>query len=100
MNHSVETMTPKTKIFSKPTSLLTRVMLCGGAQIVGHQQLWEHIFDSFDISLDQNLSHHLTKKDLNKMKRQALQCTPKYLISSFLVNVIMFLSYYMLYIKN
>ena len=77
MNHSVAMMVPKTKIY-KSILLLTRVMLCDGAQIARHQQLQEQICDYFYLNLDQNLFHHLTKLDLNKIKRQVLQCTQKY----------------------
>jgi len=43
MNHSVATLAPKTKTFSKLSSLLTRVLLCGATQIVGHHEVWNRI---------------------------------------------------------
>lgn len=55
INHSVASMAPKTKR-SKPPSLITRVMLCAGEQIVGHAQLWKRIFKLFDLQLDKNLT--------------------------------------------
>ena len=43
LNHAVATLAPKGKDYSKSVSLKTRVMLTGGAQIVGHLQLWSRI---------------------------------------------------------
>ena len=78
MNHSVGTSAPKTKTFSKTNSLKARVMLCAGAQIVGHHELWRRVFDKFNLPLDQNLSRHLETKDNTKSKRQILQKTKEY----------------------
>ena len=63
MNHSVAAMAPKNKTFSKSSSLLTRVMLCAGAQIIGHHELWKRIFLKFNLKLDPNLSRYLMKRD-------------------------------------
>eukprot|EP00555_Chaetoceros_dichaeta_P003533 CAMPEP_0198250104 /NCGR_PEP_ID=MMETSP1447-20131203/1415_1 /TAXON_ID=420782 /ORGANISM="Chaetoceros dichaeta, Strain CCMP1751" /LENGTH=74 /DNA_ID=CAMNT_0043934883 /DNA_START=147 /DNA_END=368 /DNA_ORIENTATION=- len=40
LNHSVATLAAKGKDYSKSSSLQTRVMLTGAAQIVGRYQLW------------------------------------------------------------
>ena len=78
MNHSVATLAPKTKTFSKSSSLLTRVLLCGATQIVGHHEVWNRIFKKFNCSLDGNLSRHFQRKDAAKSKRQLLQKTKEY----------------------
>ena len=78
MNHSVAAIAPKNKTFSKSSSLLTRVMLCAGAQIIGHHELWNRIFMKFDLKLDENLSRYLMKRDENKSKRQIFQATKIY----------------------
>lgn len=66
MNHPVMSMAPKNNIFSKSSSLLTRVMLCAGAQIVGHHDLWKRAFNISD--LDPNFALCLVEKDKNKSK--------------------------------
>jgi len=78
MNHSVASSAPKTKTFSKSSSLTTRIMLVAGAQIIGHCELWKRVFNLFDLQIDKNLVRHLTKKDENKNKRRAVQKTKEY----------------------
>ena len=70
MNHSVATQAPKTKTFSKSSSLLTRVLICGATQIVGHHEVWTRIFTQFNLTMDANLSRHFQRKDAVKLKRQ------------------------------
>ena len=78
MNHSVGTLALKTKDHSKTNSLRTRVMLCAGAQVVGHHDLWIRIFNKFNLELDANLARYLKVKEIKKRKRQTLQGTKKY----------------------
>ena len=73
LNHSVGTIAPKTKTFSKSSSLLTRVNIIGATQVVGNYRLWMEIFASFRFKLDPNLSRRFRKKDENKSTRQILQ---------------------------
>ena len=81
MNHSVATLAPKTKTLSESSPLLTRVFLCGATQILGHHEVWNHIFAKFYLTLDANLSHHSQRKDVVKSKRQLLQKTKEYKLS-------------------
>ena len=78
MNHSVATLAPKTKTFSKSSSLLTRVMICGATRIVGHHEVWTKIFTQFNLNMDSNLSRHFQRKDDVKLKRQLFQKTKEY----------------------
>ena len=73
MNHSVATLAPKTKTFSKSRSLITRVPLCGATQILGYHEVWSRIFGKIYLTLDADLSHHFQQKDVVKSKRQLLQ---------------------------
>ena len=68
LNHSVATIAPKTKDFSKSNSLRTRVMLIGGAQIVSHCELWSRIFKKLDVEMDDNLIKHLKGKDQKRRR--------------------------------
>jgi len=81
LNHSVATLAPKGKDYSKSSSLKTRVMLVAGAQIVGHYTLWKRIFTRFQIVMDDNLARHLQKKDANKEERQIVQKMKEYKVS-------------------
>ena len=77
MNHSMATLTLKTN-GSKTNSLLTRVMLCAGAQVIGHHDVWIRIFNKFNFELDANLTRYLKVKETKKRQRQTLQGTKKY----------------------
>ena len=51
VNHLVVTLlAPKIKDFSKSCSLLTRITLVSGAQIIGHYNLWNRIFSKLNKS--------------------------------------------------
>jgi len=77
-NHAVGSLAPKTKTFSKSSSLLTRVHIVAATQIVGNHETWERIFFRFVMELDPNLSRHFRKKDETKGKRQIYQKTIAY----------------------
>ena len=78
LNHSVATLAPKGKDYSKSSSLKTRVMLTAGAQIKGHYLLWQQLFRKFLVPMDENLIRHLQVKDQFKWKRQLQQKTKEY----------------------
>ena len=69
LNHSVATLAPKGKDYSKLVSLETRVMLTAGSQIFGHFQLRTRIFSRFHLEMDHKLVRHLKRRDSNKGKR-------------------------------
>ena len=78
LNHTVAALAPKGKDYSKSISLKTQVMMTGGAQIIGHSQLWRQIFSKCILQIDANLARHLKRKDENKSKRQQQQKTVEY----------------------
>ena len=77
-NHSVATLAQKTKDYFKTNSLLIKVMLCAGAQVVGNHDLWIRIFNKFNLELDTNIARYLKVKKSKKRKRQILQGAKKY----------------------
>lgn len=58
---------------------MTIVILCAGAQIIRHHELWKLDFNSFDFELYPSLSRHMMKKDKVKNKRQNVNATKVYI---------------------
>ena len=78
INHSVATLAHKTKKYSKTNSLRIRVMLYAGSQVVGYHDLWNSMFNKFNLDLDSNLAQCLKVKEIKKKQRQTIKGTKKY----------------------
>ena len=70
MNNSVASYAPKSKTFSLSNSLECRVAIAAGVQICGYTCLWSKIFDSLELSMDDNLRASLDDRDKKKAKKR------------------------------
>jgi len=65
-NNAVASVAPKSKTYSRSSSLLKRVYIVAATQIVGNHGSWERICAKFGLHLDANLARHFRKKRRNK----------------------------------
>ena len=72
MNTSVAAYTPKGKICVTTNSLLSRVSIVTGIQILSYDQFWKEVAPSFEFELDPNRIAVLQANDNNKDKRRAV----------------------------
>ena len=71
MNNSVAAYAPKSKTYSLTDSLLVRIGIAAGIQILGYHSFWSQLFFKFDLELDANLDASLRDRDTKKLKRNA-----------------------------
>jgi len=49
----------KSKTYSLTDSLLVRIAIASGVQILGYEKFWSSLFTAFDLDVDINLYHLL-----------------------------------------
>ena len=66
MNNSVASYAPKNKVYSKSSSLETRVSIAAATRVIGHASLSSRIFLLFGNEIDGNLENILKREDIGK----------------------------------
>ena len=69
LNNSVAAYAPKSRTYSLTNSLLCRVSIVAGVQILGYASFWSNVFSEFGLDLDSNLRHSLLARDKRKERR-------------------------------
>ena len=70
MNNSVAAYAPKSKTYSLTDSLLVRIAIASGVQILGYEKFWSGLFTAFHLDVDINLYHLLRQRDTKNTKRK------------------------------
>ena len=71
MNNSVAAYAPKSKTYSLADSLLVRIAVTTGIQILGYQSFWSQVFFKFGLELDLNIDDSLRDSNTKKKKRKS-----------------------------
>ena len=75
LNTSVSSYAPKVKHYLATDSLLGRVSIAAGCQVVGYAAFWTKICSSLGFDIDPNLLSVLLARDEKKRKAQIRQAT-------------------------